>query len=42
MTAKLVASSIVYPMFMVPRPIRLTSRPERPRWPYVMVSTSRA
>ncbi|MFI9170031.1 hypothetical protein [Streptomyces lincolnensis] len=32
MTAKLVDSSTVKPKSIVPRPIRLTSRPERPKW----------
>jgi hypothetical protein len=34
MTAKLLDSSTVYPKFMVPRPILLTSKPERPRCAY--------
>jgi hypothetical protein len=38
MTAKLLGSSTVKPKFMVPRPIRLTSRPERPKCAYVISS----
>src|SRR3954470_23895396 len=41
MTTKLSASSTVYPKFMVPRPIRLTSRPERPMCPYAIPSLMR-
>ena len=38
MIAKLVASSVVNPNVMVPSPIRLTMRPDRPRCPYVLAS----
>src|SRR4051812_9349022 len=38
MIAELVDSSAVNPKFMVPRPIRLTSRPERPTCPYAISS----
>jgi hypothetical protein len=38
MTAKLLDSSTVKPKFIVPRPIRLTIRPERPKCAYVISS----
>src|SRR4051812_2793516 len=38
MIAELVDLSAVNPKFMVPRPIRLTSRPERPTCPYAISS----
>src|SRR4051794_31631742 len=38
MIVELVDSSAVNPKFMVPRPIRLTSRPERPTCPYAISS----
>src|SRR3954452_23051003 len=38
MTAALADSSAVKPKLMVPRPIRLTTRPERPKCPYAISS----
>jgi hypothetical protein len=38
MIAKLVTSSVVNPKVMVPKPIRLTMRPDRPRCPYLIAS----
>jgi Putative Ig domain len=38
MTAELLDSSTVQPKFMVPRPIRLTRKPERPKCPYAISS----
>jgi hypothetical protein len=38
MIAKLVTSSVVNPNVIVPKPIRLTMRPDRPRCPYVIAS----